>query len=175
MGAAWSISGMIAIGSELGERWPACADDLTPEIRAGLERTEGLYSADARARIERRRTELNEAMARIFDVANGGVDLVITASNPDIAFAADGPLPSTFGGVEAGRRRTTACSRSPPTCTATRRSRSRPASSTGCRSDSRSSAATSPSRCCSTSPSASSASGRGHSPHAGVVPSDATE
>jgi aspartyl-tRNA(Asn)/glutamyl-tRNA(Gln) amidotransferase subunit A len=104
MGAAWSISGMIAIASELGERWPACADDLTPEIRAGLERTEGLYSADARARIERRRTELNEAMARIFDVAGGGVDLVITASNPDIAFAADGPLPSTFGGVEAGAK-----------------------------------------------------------------------
>jgi aspartyl-tRNA(Asn)/glutamyl-tRNA(Gln) amidotransferase subunit A len=102
MGAAWSISGMIAIGSELGDLWPGCADDLTPEIRAGLERTAGLYSAEARARIERRRTELNEVMARMFDVANGGVDLVITASNPDIAFAADGPLPSTFGGVEAG-------------------------------------------------------------------------
>jgi aspartyl-tRNA(Asn)/glutamyl-tRNA(Gln) amidotransferase subunit A len=102
MGAAWSISGMIAIASELGDRWPGCADDLTPEIRAGLERTAGLYSADARARIERRRTDLNESMARIFDVTRGGVDLVITASNPDIAFAADGPLPSTFGGVEAG-------------------------------------------------------------------------
>jgi aspartyl-tRNA(Asn)/glutamyl-tRNA(Gln) amidotransferase subunit A len=26
----------------------------------------------------------------------------MTASNPDVAFAAEGPLPSTFGGVEGG-------------------------------------------------------------------------
>ncbi len=98
MGTAWSISGMIAIASELGQLWPGCADDLTPEIRFGLDRTEGLYGTDARAKIERRRMEVNEAMARIFDE----VDLIITASNPDVAFAAEGPLPSTFGGVEAG-------------------------------------------------------------------------
>jgi aspartyl-tRNA(Asn)/glutamyl-tRNA(Gln) amidotransferase subunit A len=102
MGAAWSISGMIAIAAELGERWPDCANDLTPEIRYGLETTAGRYSAEARAKIERRRTELNEAMARIFDVAAGGVDFVITASNPDVAFDAHGPLPSVFGGVESG-------------------------------------------------------------------------
>jgi aspartyl-tRNA(Asn)/glutamyl-tRNA(Gln) amidotransferase subunit A len=29
---------------------------------------------------------------------------VITASNPDVAFAAEGPLPDTFGGVEAGAK-----------------------------------------------------------------------
>ena len=33
--------------------------------------------------------EVNEAMASIFDPVDG-VDLVITASNPDVAFAADG-------------------------------------------------------------------------------------
>lgn len=98
MGAAWSISGMLAIHADLAGLWPDCADDLTPEIRFGLESTIGRYSADARAKIERRRSELNEAMARIFSE----VDLVITASNPDIAFAADGPLPSVFGGVDAG-------------------------------------------------------------------------
>jgi aspartyl-tRNA(Asn)/glutamyl-tRNA(Gln) amidotransferase subunit A len=102
MGGAWSISGMISIAAQLGDLWPGCADDLTPEMRFGLERTEGLYGAEARSRIERRRTELNEKMARIFDTAQGGVDLVITASNPDVAFAAEGPLPDTFGGIEAG-------------------------------------------------------------------------
>ena len=101
MGAAWSISGMISIRSALGDMWPDCADQLTPEIRAGLELTEGRYGADARDRIERRRCELNEAMARIFDPADG-VDLVITASNPDVAFTAEGPLPSVFGGLDAG-------------------------------------------------------------------------
>ena len=102
MGGAWSISGMIEIAADLGDLWPDCADDLTPEIRAGLQRTQGLYSAEARSRIERRRSELNESMARIFDPAAGGIDLVITASNPDVAFDADGPLPGVFGGIEAG-------------------------------------------------------------------------
>jgi aspartyl-tRNA(Asn)/glutamyl-tRNA(Gln) amidotransferase subunit A len=102
MGGAWSISGMLATRALLGERWPDCADDLTWEMRRGLEQTEGLYGAESRARIERRRMELNEAMARIFDPSRGGVDFVLTASNPDIAFDAAGPLPSVFGGIEAG-------------------------------------------------------------------------
>ena len=71
-------------------------------MRYGLESTDGLYNSAARAKIERRRVELNEAMARIFDPVDG-VDFVITASNPDVAFDADGPLPSVFGGVD-GRR-----------------------------------------------------------------------
>ena len=62
------------------------------------------YGAEARIKLERRRMELNEAMARLFDVAAGGVDFVITASNPDVAFAAEGPLPDTFGGIEAGAK-----------------------------------------------------------------------
>jgi aspartyl-tRNA(Asn)/glutamyl-tRNA(Gln) amidotransferase subunit A len=101
MGAAWSISGMVAIEAQLGDLYPACADQLTPEMRYGLESTAGLYNSKARAKIERRRIELNEAMARIFDPVDG-VDLVITASNPDVAFDAHGPLPRVFGGIDAG-------------------------------------------------------------------------
>ena len=103
MGAAWSISGMIAVEALLGDRYPGCADELTPEMRNGLAFTRGLYNAEARAKIERRRVELNEAMARIFDPVDG-VDFIITASNPDVAFDADGPLPAVFGGVEAGAK-----------------------------------------------------------------------
>ena len=98
MGAAWSISGMIEIASALGDMWPACADDLTPEMRMGLQLTEGRYNASERAKIEARRTALNMRMAEIFQQ----VDLVITASNPDVAFIAEGPLPNIFGGVKAG-------------------------------------------------------------------------
>jgi aspartyl-tRNA(Asn)/glutamyl-tRNA(Gln) amidotransferase subunit A len=98
MGAAWSISGMIAIHAQLGDLWPECADVLTPEIRYGLEMTAGRYTMEARHRIEQRRTALNERMAEIFEQ----VDLVMAATNPDVAFAAAGPLPSAFGGVEAG-------------------------------------------------------------------------
>lgn len=101
MGGAWSISGMIGIQAALGDKWPACADDLTPEMQFGLEATAGKYDATARARIERRRTEVNEAMARIFDPSDG-VDFVITATNPDVAFDAEGPIASVFGGIDAG-------------------------------------------------------------------------
>ena len=98
MGAAWSISGMISIAAELDEHWPECADILTPEIRMGLEFTAGRYGAEAREKIEQRRMQLNERMAEIFSQ----VDIVLAASNPDIAFAAEGPLPDTFGGQKAG-------------------------------------------------------------------------
>ena len=102
MGAAWSISGMVSLQNKLGDLWPDCADDLTPEIAYGLSLTDGMYNGVARGRIEKRRTELNESMAKIFDPNNGGVDFILTASNPDIAFAAEGPVPDTFGGIEAG-------------------------------------------------------------------------
>jgi aspartyl-tRNA(Asn)/glutamyl-tRNA(Gln) amidotransferase subunit A len=98
MGAAWSISGMIEIHSQLAAYWPECQDVLTPEIRSGVQHTLGRYGVEARAKIEERRMELNERMATIFDE----VDLIITASNPDVAFAAEGPLPKEFGGVVAG-------------------------------------------------------------------------
>jgi len=101
MGAAWSLSGNIEIEAQLADHWPACAPDLTPEIRFGMEMASGKYDSAARAKIERRRAEVNAAMARIFDPTDG-VDFVITASNPDVAFDAEGPLPGVFGGIEAG-------------------------------------------------------------------------
>jgi aspartyl-tRNA(Asn)/glutamyl-tRNA(Gln) amidotransferase subunit A len=70
-------------------------------MRMGLLMAPQRYGIEARAKIERRRMELNERMAAIFDPVDG-VDLVITASNPDVAFDAEGPLPDVFGGVAAG-------------------------------------------------------------------------
>ncbi len=102
MGAAWSVANSIGLVERIGPFWPECADQLTPEILFAMENGPQHYGAEARIKLERRRTELNEAMARIFDVSSGGVDFVMTASNPDVAFAAEGPLPETFGGIEAG-------------------------------------------------------------------------
>jgi aspartyl-tRNA(Asn)/glutamyl-tRNA(Gln) amidotransferase subunit A len=103
MGAAWSVANSIGLAERVGPFWPECADLLTPEMRFAMENGPQHYGAEARIKLERRRTELNEAMARIFDVTTG-VDFVMTASNPDVAFAAEGPLPDTFGGIEAGVR-----------------------------------------------------------------------
>jgi aspartyl-tRNA(Asn)/glutamyl-tRNA(Gln) amidotransferase subunit A len=98
MGMAWSLSGLIDIYAELGDKWPACAEDLTPEIRYGLQWADGKYTMASRIEMERRRVALNDAMAALF----GKVDFIFTASNPDVAFGADGPLPTVFGGKEVG-------------------------------------------------------------------------
>ena len=42
------------------------------------------------------RITVNETMAEIFDQA----DFIFTASNPDVAFAAEGPMPTTMGDVD---------------------------------------------------------------------------
>jgi aspartyl-tRNA(Asn)/glutamyl-tRNA(Gln) amidotransferase subunit A len=104
MGAAWSVANAVGLMKRVGPFWPECADQLTPEIGYAMEHGPQRYGAEARIKLERRRMELNEAMARLFDVAAGGVDFVITASNPDVAFVAEGPLPHTFGGIEAGAK-----------------------------------------------------------------------
>ena len=73
------MSGMIEIMAALGDagrlrRRPHARD-------ARLARGEGKYSAEARVKIEQRRMEVNEAMARIFDPGDG-VDLVIMRATP---------------------------------------------------------------------------------------------
>ena len=98
MGTAWSLSGLISIRGQLGDRWPACEDQLTPEIAYGLRWAEGKWDAAAAYKCENRRVALNEAMATMFEQC----DLVMTATNPDGAFAAEGPLPTVFGGKEVG-------------------------------------------------------------------------
>ncbi|NQV96239.1 MAG: amidase [Acidimicrobiaceae bacterium] len=98
LGAAWSITGTAAIAYQLRDHWPACTDQLTPEIRFGLERTANLYGTETRGKFEARRVDLNHRMAQIFNE----VDLIITASNPDVAFNAQGPLPDKFGGIVGG-------------------------------------------------------------------------
>ena len=98
MGTAWSLSGLISIRGQLGDRWPACEDQLTPEIAYGLRWAEGKWDAAAAYKCENRRVALNEAMATMFEQC----DLVMTATNPDGAFAAEGPLPTVFAGKEVG-------------------------------------------------------------------------
>jgi aspartyl-tRNA(Asn)/glutamyl-tRNA(Gln) amidotransferase subunit A len=94
----WALGGLGRVREQLGEKWPECADDLTPQIRFGLEMAEKMFSLDIAARIEFQRTENNERMARVFDQ----VDLVICPTNPDVAFDARGPIPTVVDGVEVG-------------------------------------------------------------------------
>ncbi len=96
VGTAWSLANMASMYEALGDAWPDCAGDLTPEMRFALEWADRRgYGMKDRIILEQRRTALFEAMAELFTQA----DLVITSSNPDVAFAAEGPLPSVFGGI----------------------------------------------------------------------------
>jgi aspartyl-tRNA(Asn)/glutamyl-tRNA(Gln) amidotransferase subunit A len=98
MGFAWSLTGLLGIKSALGDAWPACAEELTPEIKFGLQWAEGKFDERVAINLESRRVAHNEAMAKMFD----DVDFVFTATNPEVAFGSDGPLPSVFGGKEVG-------------------------------------------------------------------------
>ena len=54
------------------------------------------YTLEKAASIESYQRQLNEAMADLFAQA----DFVMCASNPDVAFAAEGPPPSTIPGAD---------------------------------------------------------------------------
>ncbi len=95
---AWALSGLVGVMAALGDRYPDCADLLTPQIRFGLEFATNTYDLRSAARVETTRRDFVDQMAELF----GEVDLVIAATNPDVAFAAEGPLPEVVDGVQAG-------------------------------------------------------------------------
>lgn len=96
-GGAWGVTGSVWVAEELGDRWPDCADELTPAMRHAVASAYEHFGARAAIQAERRRVELNEAMADLFEQA----DVVFASTNPDVAFAADARPPTTFGGLEA--------------------------------------------------------------------------
>ncbi len=97
VGTAWSLANVSGIFSVLGDAWPGCADDLTPEMRFACEWAESKgMSFETIVKLEQRRTAFFEAMAELFT----RTDLVITSSNPDVAFDAEGPLPERFGTLQ---------------------------------------------------------------------------
>lgn len=92
----WAMGGMAGILRALGDRWPDCAEQLTPAIRTGLQLAEQLLDLHLVTRIDEQRTENNERMAALFDDA----DLIICATTPDVAFVADGRIPTVVEGHE---------------------------------------------------------------------------
>ena len=85
MSAQWMMGNMATVLSDFGDRWPACASDMTPEIALGLFMAQSLYNLRTAAVAEALRVEMNEAMAAAFDT----VDFVIAATNPGVAFTAE--------------------------------------------------------------------------------------
>ena len=96
--AAWLNAGAPGLFNDLKQFWPDCRDDLTYEIRFGMEFMEN-YRIWHAASVDRFRADLNELMADIFEQ----VDIILCATSPQEAFAAEGPMPSRVDGERVGR------------------------------------------------------------------------
>ena len=88
-GLEWALSNLVGLVEELGDRYPACNDDLTPEIQIGMNLATHHFTVQSAGKADAFRVALNEQMADLFEQA----DVVFAATNPDIAFDAPGPCP----------------------------------------------------------------------------------
>lgn len=98
VGLEWALSNLAVLRAELDELYPSCADELTTEIAMGLQVASQAYDLEMAATVEKARTAANEALADLFD----RVDLVMAATNPDVAFPADCALNTLVGGRLVG-------------------------------------------------------------------------
>jgi Asp-tRNA(Asn)/Glu-tRNA(Gln) amidotransferase A subunit family amidase len=98
LGVEWALGNLSGLKAELGDLWPSCRDELTPEIAFGLTMAEDLVDLATTARGEQARTRANETVAEAFDQ----VDLIICATNPDVAFPAEISLNTRVGDERVG-------------------------------------------------------------------------
>jgi aspartyl-tRNA(Asn)/glutamyl-tRNA(Gln) amidotransferase subunit A len=92
----WAMAGQVGFVADLGAAYPDRIEELSPEMRFGLEAARKRFTLDRAAAIESYRRNLNEVMADLFESA----DFVMASVNPDVAFAAEGPPPSTIPGAD---------------------------------------------------------------------------
>ncbi|HLX87627.1 MAG TPA: amidase family protein, partial [Acidimicrobiales bacterium] len=89
----WAMSNLVTLAADLGDRYPAAENDLTFEIMLGMNIASHHYDLDMAAKAERFRVGVHETMADLLDQA----DFILCATNPDLPFAAEGPVPFTVG------------------------------------------------------------------------------
>lgn len=98
LGLEWAIGNLASLKADLGDLWPACEPDMTPEMAFGMHVAQESYSLDMMARSEQARTRANETLAEVFDQ----VDFIISATNPDVAFPAEVGLNTRVGEQHVG-------------------------------------------------------------------------
>ena len=92
----WAMSNLVTLAADLGDKYPACEPDLTPEIMLGLNIASHHYDLAMAATAERFRVGAHEVMANLLDE----VDFIFCSTNPDVAFGAEGPMPTKVGDVD---------------------------------------------------------------------------
>ena len=92
----WAMAGQVGFVADLGAAYPDRVEELSSEMKAGLAAARERYTLEKAASIESYRRQLNEAMSDLFAQA----DLVMCSTNPDVAFAAEGPPPTSIPGAD---------------------------------------------------------------------------
>jgi aspartyl-tRNA(Asn)/glutamyl-tRNA(Gln) amidotransferase subunit A len=98
LGYEWAISNLVQLHRDLKGIWPDCKELLTDEMAFGMTISEQTFSLEIAANVEAQRTEANETMAALFDE----VDLVISATNPDVAYPAHVTINTRVGDQQVG-------------------------------------------------------------------------
>ena len=95
-GLEWALAGTASLLVDLGDRYPACESELTPEIMLAANIATNHYGLETAKDIEIFRRDMIMKLATLFDQ----VDFIICATNPDVAFPAKGPMPTVVDGVD---------------------------------------------------------------------------
>jgi Asp-tRNA(Asn)/Glu-tRNA(Gln) amidotransferase A subunit family amidase len=95
-GMEWALAGTASLLVGLGALYPGCESELTPEIMLAANIASHHFTIDTAKNIEALRRSAIVQMAQIFEQ----VDFVVCATNPDVAFGAQGPMPTVVDGVD---------------------------------------------------------------------------
>src|SRR5205085_8748848 len=95
LAAQWAMGNLATLLADMGDKWPACAGDLTDEVAFGMFLSQTMYNLHTAAAAEELRIQANEVMARTFEQ----VDFVIAATNPGPAFPAEATTSATQDGI----------------------------------------------------------------------------
>jgi Asp-tRNA(Asn)/Glu-tRNA(Gln) amidotransferase A subunit family amidase len=95
-GLEWAMAGTASLLVGLGDRYPECETEFTPEIMLAANIATHHFNVDTAKNIEAFRRTMIVQMAEIFEQA----DFIVCATNPDVAFGAQGPMPTTIDGVD---------------------------------------------------------------------------
>jgi aspartyl-tRNA(Asn)/glutamyl-tRNA(Gln) amidotransferase subunit A len=90
------MSNLVTLMADLGDLYPDCEELLTPEVQFAINVSDHAFNLRQAGANEAFRVQLNEAVAEVFDQA----DFVFASTNPDVAFGASGPMPTTVDGVD---------------------------------------------------------------------------
>ncbi len=95
-GLEWALAGTASLLVGLGDLYPGCESELTPEIMLATNVATNHFTVDTAKNIEAFRRATIVQMAQLFEQ----VDFIVCATNPDVAFGAQGPMPTTIDGVD---------------------------------------------------------------------------